>query len=50
VNEQVLQERPGLLHVTEQLHDIVDAAEVLFPFLELGLEVSHEFRQKHSID
>ena len=49
-DEQVLQERPGLLDVSQQLDDVVNGPQIGLPFLDDLLEVSDVLREQHVID
>jgi hypothetical protein len=50
VDEQILKETPCLLHIAQQLDDIVDTTKILLPFLEKSLEEGNKFRQQHSVN
>ena len=43
MDEQIFQERPGLLHITEQLDHVIYATEILLPLFEEFFEEGYEF-------
>ena len=50
MDEKILQEAPGLLHIAEKLDHIIDATEILLPLLEQFLKEGDEFGEQHSVD
>lgn len=50
MNEEILQETPSFLDVTQKLYDIIDATQILFPLFKSLLEEGNELGKQHGVN